>query len=324
MKPAETKAYIATLKKLAKSNKSLEFLQGVGIRDGIAEATDLTTMVKINLGIKGQAVYNTMALDIFAQTPDADLEPYKVADLEDWPELPDYVWTDPVDITPELDAAILEGRDYASSDQTRPALTAVWLRQGEVQATDGYKMYLSGPIKNLDKNDVLNLRAEVIDLYKKMRKYGTWTYQFAENGTMRLTNGVAEIIANCIDATFPDVRALAEKSSQFYQRIHLPIAQLRTIIDRKVTGIYVNRDGSIKLDQTPVPFTATIEEQPITLFPASPRRVVMPLVNHDNNVALAVNPVLLRQYKPDKSGYIELAITLTDRPVATPVEVIVP
>lgn len=206
----------------------------------------------------------------------------------------------------------------------RPALTAVWIREGEIQSTDGYKLFLSGPIKeikNLDQE--ISIRTEVVDLYKKLKKYGTWTLQYTGD-MVRLTNGVAEIIGKTIDAQFPDARTLAARSSDFVQRVHLPFKQLQALTDRYTRGIYVNRDGSVNIDQNPTPFTATIEDQPITLFSASPRRILMPLVNTDPNVAVAADPSLLKIFKTDKEGYLNLAITLTDDKSAPIIEVIVP
>lgn len=325
MTNAETKAYIATLKKIAKSNH-LDILKDVAIRDGVAETTNLETMVRIRNGIAGQGVFKPMALDVFAGAPDADLTPYIDAKytLDDWVELQDHKWSQPIEISPALSDAIIEGRDYASKDMTRPALTAVWIREGEIQSTDGYRLFLSGPIKEVKNlNQEISIRSEVVDIYKKLKKYGTWTLQYTDD-MIRLTNGVAEIIGKVIDAQFPDARTLAARTPDFVQRVHLPFKQLQALTDRYTRGIYINRDGSVNIDQNPTPFTATIEDQPISLFSASPRRILMPLVNTDKNVAVAVDPTLLKIFKTDKEGYLHLAITLTDDKSAPIIEVMAP
>lgn len=316
MLKSELKAYVSVIKGLAKNRTPFK---EVAIKDGTMQATNLDSVYTLKTNIKGSGVYNSKALDLYTLDPNTDLDIYRENDLEDWIELPEIKWGAELNLGTRharrtLGEEIIYSVGFCSQDEMRPALTAVWLKNGEVMATDGYRAYASGNLAELD-NFLAALPAPLVKAYKRLAKYGTWTLTLGEdknhNGVVKFSNGHIELMAKQIEGHFPDVRQLMNNNREFNYRVIIPIDKVKTLQDRFNDDLEIAFDGSMTLNSRPLPFKATVVEALYTFDEDQNHRgLIMGRNLKSSQNLLNVSVRLLSDFETD-NGEIQLRVLKT-------------
>lgn len=278
MTKTELKTYYGVLKGLAKT-APLPIWRNVGIKDNRIEATDLDHIFTLCNKIEGDGVYNPQALDLNLIDENSSIEAYKEGDwTEDWVEFYE-VAHHTVELTPEVVAKIIYAMNFISKDTMRPALCRVWIKDGRVEASDGYKLYMSDKI--LADTFEANFSAKTLSAFKKVAKHGTWILSVTEHSAS-LSNGIITLRNKLVEG-FPDLPSLCSKAATASVKVELPIKQILTLA-QKDDILNVHKDGSLVLAGRPLPLNATISAEDKTY--GGERKVLMGHVNNDNTVVL--------------------------------------
>lgn len=306
MKKAELKAYTGVLKTIAKSNRHLDTLKGVAISEGEITATNLDTFATLAYPVKGEAVYDSKVLDLIQISADADLTAYQTTELRDFPEFHEQDSLATLNLNTRhsrgtLGELLIHALDFVSTDMTRPALTGVWLDKSEVVATDGYRAYASDKLGEISADLTIGLPAPVLKLYKKVMKYGDWTIQIASD-YVKLTNGTLTIFSKQLSGSYPSVRNLMNGNRLFTHKAVLPYAQIKALATKTEKSLGIGLDGSLTLENRPLPFSATIAAQAYEHDQDGYRTLLCGLIGE----GVLIDATLLSAFKPDKDGNITI------------------
>lgn len=322
-------------KTLTKYNSVLKALaKGTKIADGFAvdgkqiSATNLTIFATLNYNTANTGVVNEMGLERLALDPESDITAFthrSMTDLKDFPELSEIHFKTSIQMTPEINEALFEAVNYISGDQMRPALTAVWIRNGSIYATDGYRAIrkVLGLPKELDG---VNLTKQMINLYKKVAKIGNWFISVSDHN-VRLSNPDMTLTSNLIEAQFPDLDQIFRSASEFDTVLMIPLETIRKIADKNHPHMNINlKTDEISIagySEAPVPTGIHIKQvKPVEMAKFTDyddRKVIMPLTKNDPTF-VGVSLENLKGIKADKDGSIRLWIKSDG--TTTPMELI--
>lgn len=196
------KEYIKALKAVASAKHPLEMLKCFAVKGGEISATDLETMVKVELdnsadeGVLDATNFELMASGLpFAY--------HKEFSVEDMPELADTPAGDFATLTSEDVANIIYVGSYISKDAYRPVFCQVVIQERNgrnyITAIDGYK--LATTPTNLP---TCQLSDKMIKLFKGVAKIGQWKIRSKDDMT-ELTNGEITIYAKNYGSNFPSI-----------------------------------------------------------------------------------------------------------------------
>lgn len=314
IKKGELNAYLGILKSVAKAN-SLPTLKRVAIVDGKLQATNLDTTITLKTNFAENGVYGLPLLDILKIDPllSNDYDSYKVSELRDWPEIKEQSWSNTIDLNKSagnkgtIGEVICHAMDFTSTDITRPALMCVWLENGKVIATDGYRAFTSSKIAEID-NMLIGLRQDTLKLLKKILKYGKWTLQYSDN-MVKLEGEHATIISKLGDGQPAPVTNIMSETKTFTHRVILPYKQLKAIASKENHELNILSDGTLTLSNRPLPFKATIEISEYEYDGDQFWGVVCGLIG--DRFALDVN--LLKPFATDMDGNIVIRANLFDK-----------
>lgn len=260
MKKTELKSYLGVLKTIAKSNR-LDTLKDIKISGGTLSATNLDIYADLNLGVVGEAVYDSKILDLITIDLNSDLTAYKTHELIDFPDFMDEAPKHQINLNQRwsrgtLGEILIHALDFVSTDTMRPALTGVWTQNGEIVATDGFRAYASDKVID-DQIGEYGLPAPLLKLYKKVAKLGEWALTITDN-TFVLTNGTLTIRSKQIAGTFPKVRELMNGNRLYSHEVVLPYAQLKSAISKSDKTLVIALDGTLTLEGRPLPISAKV------------------------------------------------------------------
>lgn len=320
MLKSEMKSYMSVLKGLAKTNKMTAW-KSVAIKDNTIEATDLTHIFTLKTEIKGSGLYEAKALDMYLLDNSADIAAFRSGELDDWVELPKIKWGAKLNLGTRharrtLGEELIYGLGFVSNDFSRPALTGVWSQKGEIVATDGYRAYASSKFAELDGVE-FNIDQTMLKAYKRLAKYGDWTLTIGEDDrhapVIKLENENIVLISNQIEATMPDIRALANNNRKYHYKMIIPFEKVKALQDKDHDNLEVKFDGSLSLNQKPLPFKAEIIKTEYEYDDDRNRQLLMGL-SHYQNDTLAIFSVRLAADFSTKDGNLTIRACMPDFP----------
>lgn len=298
MNKTELKTYISMLESVAKGSK-IATIKGFKVGGGTITATDLTTKVMLNYGTLNTGVVSKVGLERLVLDPQSDISAYKVAELDDYPTFVEQNFTIAKRLSEKFISELLRAADYVSKDNTREALEQVWLQDGAVVATDGYKA-IRLPDNELEILEPVSFSKPALTLLKKAKKYGTWSLYLSEE-VARLTNGYVFIEWQRCRYQFPDMVALLAGVPNFNYIITLPMTELTALSDKEHHVVKVEYDtGDISLgniayksehDFVPTGLKSEVALAEPNDFAGSfvPRIIVMPMNTDDNDKSVAID-----------------------------------
>lgn len=309
MKTTELKSYLGVLKSIAKSGR-LDTLKGIKIESGDLSATNLDIYATLTYSAKGEGVYNSKVLDLIALSAESDLTAYQFAELRDFPDFMDETPDHTIDLNTRhsrgtLGEILIHALDFVSTDQMRPALTGVWLKGGEVVATDGYRAIASSKLGEIPENLEIGLPAPFLKLYKKVAKFGEWSLSITTN-TLILTNGNLTIISKQLAGTFPEARTLVNENRTYTYKAVIPYKQLKPLFSKSDQCLTIGEGGELILDGRPLPLSAELAEQEYEFDLDCYRTLLCGRVDE----GATLDPNLLATYKTDKAGNITIRYNL--------------
>ena len=295
MKPAELKAYLATLKGYTTKSKTtpLPVLRGVAKRGDTLTTTELDHYCELKVATSLEdGFYDDYALDLLT-TKGVDTELTKSAEwgLDDYPELQVKEW-DRTRCLTQLDIDhIIEAVECVSKDTTRPALTLVAIDDNLIAGTDGYVLYATTASPEL-RGTTIFLDAKMVATLKRLRKYGSWEIRTAEDGTLtQITNGTLTLTGRLPDIRYPAIRTLLDKTKVFSTSVVLDFATISALANKDRDTLDINpMTGEVLLESHPTGVVArTYGEQRITrAIETDTRRVIMPKRGEDGHITLSV------------------------------------
>lgn len=325
MLKSELKSYTSVIKGLAKTNK-MSAWKSVAIRDNTIQATDLSHIFTMKTEIAGSGLYNPKALDMYVLDNTADLESFRAGELDDWVEIPKITWGAKLNLATRhargtLGETIVYALGCVSNDMTRPALTGVWAKDGEIVSSDGYRAYMSGKMAELE-NLAFNLDATIVKAYKRLAKYGNWTLTIGEddrhNQVIKLENENISLVSNQIEAQFPEIRHIAKANNTFNYKIVIPFDKVKTLQDRDNDDLEIKFDGTMTLNLRPLPFKAEIIKTDDYHYDTDQmRQIIMGLAKSQNDT-LAVFSVRLAADFRTKDGKMTMRVLMPEIPSGTP------
>lgn len=323
MLKSELKSYVSVIKGLAKTNKMTAW-KSVAIKDNTIEATDLTHIFTLKTEIAGSGLYDTKALDVFVLDNSADLSAFRGGELDDWVELPRIRWGAELNLATRharrtLGEELVYALGCVSNDMTRPALTAVWAQNGEVMSSDGYRAYASGNLAELD-GLLFNLDQTILKAYKRLAKYGNWTLTIGQDDrhapVIKLENENIVLMSNQIEATMPNIRALANNNSKYNYKVVIPFDKVKAIQDKDNDNLEIKVDGTMTLNRRPLPFKAEIVKTNYEYDNDQIRQLLMGLSDKQNDT-LAMFSVRLSADFKTKDGKMTMRVLLPELPTET-------
>lgn len=298
MNKTELKTYISMLESIARGGK-FAATKGFKVGDGTITATDLTTRVMLNYNTLNTGVVSKVGLERLVLDPQSDISAYKVAELDDFPTFTEQNFTITKRLSENFVSELLKAADFVSKDNTREALEQVWLQDGAIVATDGYKA-IRLPDNDLGILEPVSFSKTALSLLKKAKKYGAWSLYLSEE-VARLTNGYIYIEWQKCHYQFPDMNALLAGVPKFDHIITLPMTELTTLADKEHHVVKVEYDtGDISLgdiayksehDFVPTGLKSEVALAEPNDFAGSfvDRIIVMPMNTDDNEKSVAID-----------------------------------
>lgn len=298
------KEHINAIKEVLKlSKKTLPILQCLCHTDGKLYATDLSVMVAIKTPTIADGVWDATALDLGfrEETKNKEFEPI------DYPELPELELETETEITPEDMEKILFTSKFVSKDQTRPVLTGVAIKDGNVYASDGY--FLHRDSLSVDKSITIIFPFEAIRVLKAVKAdKKNWTLSVYKNDQVALTSGNFTLYSKLIDGNTPNYDELLRNSKTYDERFML---DLKTLTIPK--GYYIRLDRQDRtlslydLDNTkrmiPIQTDLPVDNTTHILNDWNKRTVIMAMRGTSER-EIVFNPALL---KPFGKAKVELS-----------------
>lgn len=317
---AELKTYLQVLKSRGKTSPHKEVeIDGEQIRVGgekISEMFAFRTPVKT----KGNGVYSLEVLDILAIDLEADIEAYRIRDLEGW-RISVGKETGTLSVDKTLISTLAEATKYVSKDFFRPPFCRVHLTNRDVMATDGYTGYLK---RIQDTSLEGNFSPTAISVLKRCFKYGGWRISLGE-GVYHIYNEHFSIYGLETDfSATPPLRATLERMDLNADiKVSIPYKQIKALggeridlvgggekmplgVCEKTTEVVCEETLGILLDGKPLPLKATITPVDFSYKEGSDITVLMP--NVDNGHFLSFSAPLLKRFPLDKEGNINLLL----------------
>ena len=310
MTKGEINAYLGVLKAIAKSNK-LETLKGLAVKDGNLEATNLDFSATLKAEIKAEGIYDPAIADLLkiGMALSVDMDAYKRNDIRDWLEIHPQEYGAGINLATSTDHGtladiIIHASDFVSTDVTRSVLQRVWLTDGEIMASDGFRALLSGKVISSDHKCALH--SAFVKQFKKVAKYGVWKLQYNDD-FVKLSNGVFTMVTKNGSGSFPDLRAIFASCAHYTHTIKLPYTSIKAITNKTARELQIKLDGSLLLDARPLPFKAELSETAHDIEPNKYQTVLCGL----KDGLLKVNPNYLVAFKPQPNGNIVMYARLS-------------
>lgn len=204
--------YKKAIKQVLKLNSrnALPILKCMCHSNGTLKATNLEQMVEVKTPTIADGMWKDTALD-YGFREDTKETGWTI---EDYPETDFKGLVQEVEISEEDMAKIIRASEFVSKDTTRPVLTGVVLKGGNIYATDGYKLYRNKMETEL--TDEVNLPTGCIKILKTVKadKQGTWTMSVYENEQVVFTHGEFRLYTKTIYGMTPQYDSVI--GSEYY------------------------------------------------------------------------------------------------------------
>lgn len=290
----EIKAIKQTLK--LNSKHTLPILKCMQHKDGKLRATDLTIMVEINTPIIPDGIWNDTALEFGFREETKNNE----FTVEDFPEIDLKLADKEMELAEDDMSKILRAYEFVSTDHTRPVLTGVVLKEGNVYATDGYKMYRNKT--SLDKDMEINLPPELLKVLKSIKAdKRNWTLStYEESEQVALKSGNITIYSKTIYGTTPNYDMLIKNDMyDFTFDINLKklkLGQNQLCIPENETAVFYNIvENKYTTVGEKIRLSDTVYRESGKLEYSEERYIVMPLASGNKN-DVYVDTALLKPF----------------------------
>lgn len=305
------KEHIKALKQVIKSNNknTLPILKCMCHSNGTLKATNLEQMVEVEIPTIADGIWKDTALD-YGFREDTKETDWTIAD---YPEVDLKGLVQEVELSEEDMAKIIRASEFVSKDTTRPVLTGVVLKGGNIYATDGYKMYRNKMENEL--TDTINLPTGCIKILKTVKadKQGTWTLSVYENEQVVFTHGKFRLYTKTIYGGTPEYDKVIGSDYYNYDMV-VDMKQIKNTkgkvlwADVEEKKLYLaNEDGTEK-----ILINECVKEDTGELPYNEHKEVVMPLTNKQQVV---VSLDHMKMYK----GKVRLFI---DKIGTTPIRIV--
>ena len=323
MDKTELKIYLQILKSKVKTSpyKEVEISEKQIKVRGEKNNPDTLFVLNLTEEIEANGIYTPEALDLLLLDPHADLSAYRKGDYMGW-QVAGFHADDGMLLDKEKIALLTEASGYVSKDNFRPALCRVHFKNGDIMATDGYRMGIF-PTGELHRQ--FNLFPSTVAIVKKCAKYGTWHcvigHTERHESVNTVFNGCFSVTEIGVDFdTVPDMRKLIEsKDTEVDTVVKVPYKQIKDILtswkckgESELTfdideqyrqGESGEKALTMSLGGMLLPLRAFTD--PISAPSLKEVRVLMPRVAKGHY--LSIDPSLLKAFPMGKDGSIRLA-----------------
>lgn len=287
-----SKEHIKAFKQVIKTNKGkLPILKCMCHSNGTLKATNLEQMVELKSEMIADSIWKETALDYGFRddTKETDWT------IEDFPEVELKGLVQEVEVSETDMAKILRASEFVSKDTTRPVLTGVVLKGGNIYATDGYKMYRNKMETEI--TDTINLPTECVKILKAVKadKQGIWTVSIYDNEIVVFSCGNFKLYTKTIYGGTPEYDRVVGSDHYNYDMV-VDMKQIKGKKDQVIWGdieekkIYIadeNGDNKILVSECLIDNSG---ELPLN----GHKEVVMPLLDKQH---IVVKLELLKAYK---------------------------
>ena len=286
------KEHVKAIKQILRNNGrgSIPVLKCMEHSNGTLKATDLTVMVQIDTPMIQDGIWKAEALDYGFKDDTKETE----WTIQDFPELPEVNTIQEIKLTGDDMAKIIRAMDFTSKDMTRPALTGVTFKDGNVYGCDGYKLYRN-KISQAP-HDTLVIPAEAVKILKAVKaNKREWSMTIYDDSTVLFKSGGFKLYSKVIDATPPEYDGLI-KDRRYERKAAIDLKQIKNwkdrciFIERGTSAIYlVDKDmkEKIQIEGEVIDYASSIGDRYHT-------EVVMPLAD---DRGLRIDLAVMKQYK---------------------------
>lgn len=239
------KVKTSALVKVAKLNgrnqlKAMPILGHIKFEEGTATASNLS----ISITVTDKAITASGFVDAAKVAKGLDivqrnfgLVNNKEFTAADYPDTPALSATTP--LNEATIAALLETKMAASEDDTRPILTGLYLNNGAVTATDGYRLMSYGAGHKIEN---VILPGVIADLLKLTKEKSGWSFGHDEKeGLFTIEGHGVKITGRTITGNYPEWEKLIPDNAQYEMRVDVaPIIEALSLVE----------NGNIRFDAT--------------------------------------------------------------------------
>lgn len=304
------KEHIKALKQVIKLNNknTLPILKCMCHSNGTLKATNLTQMVEVETPMIADGIWKDTALD-YGFREDTKETGWTI---EDYPEVELKGLIQEVELDETDMAKIIRASEFVSNDLTRPVLTGVVFKNGNIYGTDGYKMYRDKISQEIATE--VDIPSTCVKILKTVKadKQGTWTMSIYEDDLVVFTHGKFRLYTKTLYGGTPEYDKVIGSDYYNYD-IVVDMKQIKNTkgkvlwADVEEKKLYLaNEDGTEK-----ILINECVKEDQGELPYSDHKEVVMPLINKQQ-VVVSLNHMKMYKGKVrlfiDEIGYTPIRI----------------